>query len=136
MLDEDEFLSEHGIRSLSKYHDKNPVSMDVNGQEFKVQYVPGDSDSGMFGGTVTGEVQFGCASTSYSSSPYNVSTVFYGPSFRSRMPTGSGDMMHLGHVSSEEIQHRLQHLMTRGDDGRRAINDGNDILDFDPKLER
>lgn len=50
MLDESEFLSEHGIRSLSKYHKDHPYSMVVNGQEFKVGYVPGDSDSGLFGG--------------------------------------------------------------------------------------
>lgn len=50
MLDETEFLSEHGIRSLSKYHRDHPYAMEVNGQEFKVGYVPGDSDSGLFGG--------------------------------------------------------------------------------------
>ena len=50
MLDETEFLAGHGIRSLSKYHKENPYSMDVNGQHFQVSYVPGDSDSGLFGG--------------------------------------------------------------------------------------
>ena len=50
MLDETEFLSDHGIRSLSRYHKEHPYSMDVDGQEFRVSYVPGDSDSGMFGG--------------------------------------------------------------------------------------
>ena len=50
MLDETEFLADHGIRSLSKYHKDNPYSMDVNGQHFQVSYVPGDSDSGLFGG--------------------------------------------------------------------------------------
>ena len=50
MLDEDEFLSPHGIRSLSKYHDKNPYTMHVEGVEFKVDYVPGDSNSALFGG--------------------------------------------------------------------------------------
>jgi hypothetical protein len=50
MLDEDEFLSPYGIRSLSKYHEKNPYSMEVEGQEFTVGYVPGDSNSSMFGG--------------------------------------------------------------------------------------
>ena len=50
MLDETEFLSEHGIRSLSKYHKDHPYSMDVNGQQFRVAYVPGDSDSALFGG--------------------------------------------------------------------------------------
>jgi len=50
MLDEDEFLSPHGIRSLSKYHDKNPYTINVEGRNFTVDYVPGDSNSSMFGG--------------------------------------------------------------------------------------
>lgn len=50
MLSEDEFFSPHGIRSLSKYHKDKPYSMTVNGQEFKVDYVPGDSNSALFGG--------------------------------------------------------------------------------------
>lgn len=50
MLDETEFLADHGIRSLSKAHKDHPYSMDVNGQRFQVSYVPGDSDSGLFGG--------------------------------------------------------------------------------------
>ncbi|KAA8569182.1 hypothetical protein EYC84_000851 [Monilinia fructicola] len=131
MLDEDEFLSEHGIRSLSKYHEKNPVSMDVNGQEFKVQYVPGDSDSGMFGGNSNWRGPIWLCVNFLLVESLQRFYMFYGPSLEVECPTGSGDMMHLGHVS-EEIQHRLQHLMARGDDGRRAINDGNDILDFDP----
>jgi hypothetical protein len=50
MLDEDEFLSPYGIRSLSKFHDKNPYSMTVNGVDFDIKYVPGDSNSAIFGG--------------------------------------------------------------------------------------
>ncbi len=50
MLDENEFFSDHGIRSLSKHHKDHPYSMEVNGQTFRVGYVPGDSDSGLFGG--------------------------------------------------------------------------------------
>lgn len=50
MLDESEFLSPYGIRSLSKYHKDHPYSMDVNGAEYKVDYVPGDSNSALFGG--------------------------------------------------------------------------------------
>lgn len=57
--------------------------------------------------------------------------MFYGHSFQIECPTGSGDYMHLGHVA-EELQHRLQHLMVRDDEGRRAVNNGNDMLDFDP----
>lgn len=50
MLDEDEFFSDHGIRSLSKLHEKHPWGMDVHGQRYEVGYWPGDSKSGMFGG--------------------------------------------------------------------------------------
>lgn len=57
--------------------------------------------------------------------------MFYGDSFKVECPTGSGDYMHLGHVA-EELQHRLQHIFARGDDGRRACNASNNKLDFDP----
>ncbi|CAG8982339.1 hypothetical protein HYALB_00005341, partial [Hymenoscyphus albidus] len=131
MLDEEEFFSDHGIRSLSKFHDKNPYSMDVNGQEFKVAYVPGDSDSGMFGGNSNWRGPIWLCVNFLLVESLQRFYMFYGPSLQVECPTGSGDFMHLGHVS-EEIQHRLQHLFARGDDGRRAINDGNDMLDFDP----
>lgn len=131
MLDETEFLSEHGVRSLSKYHDDHPYKMDVNGQEFKVGYVPGDSDSGLFGGNSNwrGPIWL-CVNFLLVESLLRF-YMFYGNSLQVECPTGSGDYMHLGHVA-EEIQHRLQHLFVRGDDGRRAVNDGNDLLDYDP----
>ncbi|KAI0163183.1 Six-hairpin glycosidase-like protein [Pestalotiopsis sp. NC0098] len=131
MLDEDEFLSEHGIRSLSKHHKENPYSMNVNGQEFKVGYVPGDSDSGLFGGNSNWRGPIWLCVNFLLVESLQRFFLFYGPQFQVECPTGSGDYMHLGHVS-EEIQHRLQHLFARGDDGRRSINDGNDVLDFDP----
>ncbi|MCJ1402242.1 hypothetical protein MMC11_005462 [Xylographa trunciseda] len=131
MLDETEFLSDHGIRSLSKFHDKHPYSMDVNGQEFKVSYVPGDSDSGLFGGNSNwrGPIWL-CVNFLLVESLLRF-YMFYGKSLQIECPTGSGDYMHLGHVA-EELQHRLQHLFVRGDDGRRAVNDRNDMLDYDP----
>ncbi|KAK8134672.1 glycoside hydrolase family 63 [Apiospora sp. TS-2023a] len=131
MLDEDEFFSPHGIRSLSKYHKENPVSMDANGQTFRVSYVPGDSDSGLFGGNSNWRGPIWLAVNFLLVESLQRFYMFHGPSFQVECPTGSGDYMHLGHVS-EEIQHRLQHLFARGDDGRRSINDGNDLLDFDP----
>ena len=50
MLDEEEFLSPYGIRSLSKFHEQNPFALTLNGQRFSVKYVPGESDTYMFGG--------------------------------------------------------------------------------------
>ncbi|KAF2965421.1 hypothetical protein GQX73_g8150 [Xylaria multiplex] len=131
MLDENEFFSEHGIRSLSRYHKDHPYSMDVNGQEFKVGYVPGDSDSGLFGGNSNWRGPIWLCVNFLLVESLQRFYLFYGPGFKVECPTGSGDYMHLGHVS-EEIQHRLQHLFARGDDGRRGINGGSDLLDFDP----
>ncbi|KAI1623056.1 Six-hairpin glycosidase-like protein [Exophiala viscosa] len=131
MLSETEFLSEHGIRSLSKYHEDHPYSMDVNGQQYKVSYVSGDSDSGLFGGNSNWRGPIWMAVNFLLVESLLRFYMFYGTSFEVECPTGSGEYMHLGHVA-EEIQHRLQHLMVRDNDGRRAINAGNDTLDFDP----
>jgi len=131
MLDETEFLAPGGIRSLSKYHKDHPYSMDVNGQNFSVGYVPGDSNSGLFGGNSNWRGPIWIAVNFLLVESLQRFYMFYGNSLKVECPTGSGDYMHLGHVA-EELQHRLQHLMARGDDGRRAINDGNDMLDFDP----
>ena len=131
MLDEDEFLSNYGIRSLSKYHKDHPVSMDVNGQRYSVSYVPGDSDSGLFGGNSNWRGPTWIAVNFLIIESLLRFFMFYGNTFKVECPTGSGNFMHLGHVA-EEIQHRLQHLMAVNQDGRRAIHDGNDMLDFDP----
>ena len=131
MLDETEFLSEHGIRSLSKHHEKHPYSMEVNGQKFEVAYLSGESDSGLFGGNSNwrGPIWL-CVNFLLVESLLRF-YMFYGKSLQIECPTGSGEYMHLGHVA-EELQHRLQHLFARGDDGKRAVNNGNDMLDFDP----
>jgi len=131
MLDEDEFFADHGIRSLSKYHKDHPYSMDVNGQRFQVSYVPGDSDSPMFGGNSNWRGPIWMAVNFLLIESLLRFYMFYGDNFKVECPTGSGDFMHLGRVA-EEIQHRLQHLFVRNDDGRRAINAGNDMLDYDP----
>ncbi|PSR90513.1 Six-hairpin glycosidase-like protein [Coniella lustricola] len=131
MLDEDEFLSPYGIRSLSKYHKDHPFSMEVHGQEFKVGYVPGDSDSGLFGGNSNWRGPIWICVNFLLIESLQRYYLFFGQSLQVECPVGSGDYMHLGHVA-EELQHRLQHLFARGDDGRRSINGGNDTLDFDP----
>ena len=132
MLDETEFLADHGIRSLSKFHKDHPYSMDVNGQHFEVGYIPGDSDSGLFGGNSNWRGPIWLAVNFLLVESLLRFYMFYGKSLQIECPTGSGDYMHLGQVA-EEIQHRLQHLFSRGHDGRRAINDGNDMLDFHPQ---
>ena len=106
LLDEDEFLSPHGIRALSRYHLDHPFSMEVDGQTFGVGYLPGESDSGMFGGNSNwrGPVWM----------PVNFMIIrallqyylYYGDEFTVEMPTGSGHQHTLFEVA-HEIADRL-----------------------------
>src|SRR5688572_10394313 len=102
MLDETEFLGPHGIRSLSRYHLEHPFVFHVGGEEYKVQYVPGESNTGMFGGNSTGPVWM----------PVNGLIVralvnlyaFYGDEFKFQCPTGSGRFMTLFEVAQELVR--------------------------------
>ena len=113
MLDENEFLGPHGIRSISKFHEKHPYVLHVEGQEFRVDYLPAESNTGMFGGNSNwrGPVWM----------PINILLVralqqfylYYGDNFKIECPTGSGNMMNLFEVS-KEISNRLsQYIYTR-----------------------
>ena len=112
MLDEQEFLSAYGIRSVSKFHEKHPYTVQVGGKEYSVSYQPAESDSGMFGGNSNwrGPVWF----------PINILLIrsmfqfymYYGDSFRIECPTGSGNLMTLFEVG-KELSERLQRVFTR-----------------------
>jgi hypothetical protein len=120
MLDEKEFLGPHGIRAVSRYHLEHPYIFNVQDQEYKVNYVPGDSDSGMFGGNSNwrGPIWM----------PMNVMLIralhhlylFYGDSFKVECPTGSGHQMNLFEVA-REISKRIIGIFLRDDKGRRAV---------------
>ncbi|ANB14934.1 hypothetical protein AWJ20_2551 [Sugiyamaella lignohabitans] len=131
MLDEDEFLSPYGIRSMSKFHEKNPFSMEVNGQTFTVGYVPGDSNSGLFGGNSNWRGPIWFPTTFLLIESLQRFFLYYGAEYEVECPTGSGQMMNLAKVA-ENIQHRLINLFTRNDrDGRRPYNGSEDIYDHD-----
>ncbi len=132
MLDENEFLSPHGIRSLSKYHEQHPYVFQVQGQEYRVDYLPAESNTGMFGGNSNwrGPVWM----------PVNLLIIralqqfylYYGDNFLIECPTGSGKMMNLFDVS-KEIADRLTGIFTRNEHGRRPVYGGTEKFQTDPQ---
>jgi hypothetical protein len=131
MLDEDEFLSPYGIRSLSRYHLDHPYVFEAGGQEYRVAYLPAESDNGMFGGNSNwrGPIWM----------PVNAMIVralfqyhsFYGDDFTVECPTGSGRVMTLFEVA-EELNRRLASIFLRGADGRRPVYGGTRKFQEDP----
>jgi hypothetical protein len=131
LLDENEFLGPHGIRSLSRYHLDHPFAFWVGHQEFKVQYLPAESNTGMFGGNSNwrGPVWM----------PINTLIVrallnlyaFYGDDFKVECPTGSGRYMTLFDVA-KEIARRLTSAFLRDASGRRPIYGGSTKFQDDP----
>ena len=131
MLDADEFLSPHGLRALSRFHADHPFTFDVHGQTYEVRYLPGESDSGMFGGNSNwrGPVWF----------PVNYLILrgllhlyaYYGDGFTVECPTGSGRQCTLFEVA-EELGRRLVSIYIPGDDGHRPVYGGLDRFRDDP----
>ncbi|MGH3278981.1 MAG: MGH1-like glycoside hydrolase domain-containing protein [Trebonia sp.] len=131
MLDEQEFLGPHGIRAVSRWHARHPYVVEVDGQEYRVGYLPAESDTGMFGGNSNwrGPVWF----------PVNVMLIrallhlfgYFGDGFTVECPTGSGKHCTLYEVA-REISDRLTSTFLRGSDGRRPVHGGQPILCSDP----
>ncbi len=123
MLDEKEFLSPYGIRSLSRYHADHPYVMHAGGQEYRVTYLPAESDTGMFGGNSNwrGPIWM----------PVNALIIraliqyyhYYGNDFTVECPTGSGRQMNLYQVA-EEISRRLASIFLKDKNGRRPVYGG------------
>lgn len=131
MLDEDEFFSEYGIRSLSKLHKEQPWGMQVNGNWHEVGYWPGESHSGMFGGNSNWRGPIWLAVNFLLIESLQRFYQYYGDELQVECPTGSGDYMNLVEVA-EEIQHRIIHIFGRDMEGKRATNGGNIRLNQDP----
>ena len=131
MLDENEFFSQYGIRSLSRYHLDNPYVFQVENQEYRVQYLPAESDTGMFGGNSNwrGPIWM----------PVNALLIrallnlyqFYGDDFKVECPTGSGNRLTLYEVA-REISRRLESMFLRDSKGNRPVYGGNKIFQEDP----
>jgi hypothetical protein len=133
MLDEAEFLSPHGVRAVSKYHKDHPLVVNINGQEFRIDYEPGESTSGLFGGNSNwrGPVWF----------PLNFLLIealqnfhfFYGDGFTVEFPSGSGTQLTLWDIATE-LSHRLVALFEPDAAGKRPFNGGVAKFDHDPNF--
>ena len=131
MLDEDEFLGEFGIRSLSKFHEEHPYVMHVGGQEYRVGYLPAESDTGMFGGNSNWRGPIWMPVNGLIVRALLQYYAYYGDDFKVECPTGSGRLMTLYQVA-EEISRRLANIFLRGPDGRRPVYGGAEKFQADP----
>jgi len=126
MLDEKEFLSPYGIRAVSRIHREHPYILRANGSEYRVDYEPGESSTGLFGGNSNwrGPIWF----------PVNFLLIeslqkfhhYLGDEFTVECPTGSGQMMTLWEVAAE-LAGRMTRIFLKGPDGRRPVNGGNNL---------
>src|SRR5262249_41922995 len=131
LLDEERFLAPNGIRSMSRWHREHPYGIDVAGQHYRVGYLAGDSDSGMFGGNSNwrGPVWM----------PMNLLIIrallqfhlYYGDDWKIESPTGSGRLMNLCEVA-REIAARLAAIFLRDSSGRRPVYGGTEKFQTDP----
>jgi hypothetical protein len=130
MLDESEFLSDYGVRALSKHHEAHPYVFNCQGQSLAVKYLPAESDSGVFGGNSNwrGPIWF----------PVNYLLIeslqkfhhYYGDDFKVECPTGSGNLLTIEEVALE-LSRRLVRIFLRDEHGRRAVFGENPKLQND-----
>lgn len=134
MLDEAEFLSDYGIRSLSKEHGEHPYRIHVNGGELKVQYVPGESDSGMYGGNSNWRGPIWMPMNFLIIESLRKYHFYYSNDFKIEYPTASGQYITLKEVGTE-LANRLLKIFLKDGQGRRAVFGNNEKLQRDPHFK-
>jgi hypothetical protein len=123
MLDEEEFLSPYGLRALSRYHSRHPYVIETQGQQYRVNYLPAESDTGMFGGNSNWRGPIWMPVNALLIRALMSFYLYYGDNFKVECPTGSGKMMNLFEVS-REIANRLARIFLRDKAGRRPVYGG------------
>ncbi len=132
MLDEEEFLSPYGIRSLSRSHHNQPYVFTTASTEYRVGYLSAESDSGLFGGNSNWRGPIWIPINALILRSLMIFHQFYGPDFKVACPTGSGQCMDLSEVA-EEIINRLKNLFLRGREGRRPVYGATAKFQDDPQ---
>lgn len=134
MLDENEFLSEYGIRALSKFHEKEPYHLNFKGETYHVKYLPAESDSDLFGGNSNwrGPIWF----------PVNFLIIeslyrfhhYYGDDFTIKYPTHSGNYMTIKDVA-DAIAGRISKIFLKDESGLRPVYNYNRKIQTDPHFK-
>ena len=133
MLDEDEFLSPHGVRAVSKVHQAHPYRLDCDGQSFELGYWPAESRSRLFGGNSNWRGPVWMPVNYLLIESLRRQARYYGSKLQVECPTGSGRMASLSEVA-DELSRRLLSLFTRGADGRRPVHGACAPLQEDPNF--
>jgi hypothetical protein len=131
MLDSSEFLGEHGIRSLSRFHQDHPYVFHLGRQEYRVGYLPAESDTGMFGGNSNWRGPIWAPINALLIRALLQMYSFYGDEFRVECPTGSGHYLTLYQVA-EELTNRLAAIFLRDVNGHRPVYGGTKKFQEDP----
>jgi hypothetical protein len=131
MLDENEFLSPYGIRALSRFHHDHPYVVNVDGHEFRVNYLPAESDTGMFGGNSNWRGPIWMPVNALLIRALMSFYLYYGDNFKIECPTGSGQMMNLFQVA-REIANRLTRIFLKDQSGHRPVYGGTEKFQTDP----
>jgi hypothetical protein len=131
MLDEKEFLSPYGIRSLSRYHAEHPYVFRSGDRDYRVSYLPAESDTGMFGGNSNWRGPIWMPVNALIIRALLQYYIYYGNEFTIECPTGSGRQMNLYQVA-EEIGQRLGSIFQKDEQGRRPVYGGTRKFQEDP----
>ncbi len=131
LLDENEFLSEYGIRSISKYHEKNPYKLTIEGKDYTISYEPGESQTRLFGGNSNWRGPIWLPLNFLIIESLQKFHYYYGNEFKVECPTGSGNWMTLWEVATE-ISQRLINLFMPNNKGQRPIFGEHEIFAKDP----
>jgi len=134
MLDENEFLSPHGIRSLSKYHLNNPYQVKVDGVEFSIKYTPAESDSGLFGGNSNWRGPIWIPMNYLLIESLHKFYQYYGDDYKIEYPTNSGNFMTLQQVANE-LYSRVSGIFLLDKDGKRAVFNNYPRMQMDPNFK-
>ena len=134
MLDENEFLSPYGIRSVSKYHLEHPYMVNVDGMQFSIKYTPAESDSGLFGGNSNWRGPIWMPMNFLLIGSLQRFYQYYGDDFKIECPTNSGNFMTL-HEVANELYRRVSNLFLADKDGKRAVFNQYPKMQVDPNFK-